>query len=75
MTDLDHITVGGPPFDWHKFEIFLNGELSLDWIEVNAKDGWGIRYARNESAEFFTEFNEAAIERICGKFEIRMGVS
>ncbi len=75
MSDLDHVKVGGPPFDWHKFDIFLNGELSSDWIEVNAKEGWGIRYAQNESVEFFQEHNEYATERIAGKFEIRRGAS
>ena len=72
MKDLQYCKVGGPPDDWHNIEIWLNGKLSQgDWTEVNSGESWGIRYARNESEEFFLDGEHVAFERITGDFQIR----
>ncbi len=69
--DLDAARVGGPPADWNKVEVFYNGKWSGDWIEVDAKKGWGIRFAKDDEGQFILEGDHAKRETLRGTFRLR----
>ena len=78
MTDtVTYSKVDGPPYDWFRFEIINvdTSEKVQNVIEVNAVEGWLIRYVTNELGLFFLKDGEVARERIEGNFLLRRRTS
>lgn len=73
---ITYAVVDGPPDDWRGLKIFDldTGEEVDHVIEVNATEGWLIRYRKDERGYIFPDPDqpeEAARERITGRFQIR----
>ena len=64
--------VGGPPDNWQQLLIKWNGVEQDSMLEVNVKEGWGIRYKRDQFNRFVIENDVAQSEKIFGIFEIRI---
>ena len=43
--------VGGPPNNWHNIRVFLNDVDIGGVIEADVKNGWLIKYKRNEKGK------------------------
>jgi len=71
MDELTGARVGGPPDDWFNVEVWFDGKWSGDWVEVNAKKGWGIRFARDDHGHIICEGNDAERETMRGEFRLR----
>ena len=71
MAELNYSVVGGPPADWNNVEICFDGKWSGDWIEVNAAEGWGIRFAKDADGEFLIEVDHYKRETVKGDFTLR----
>ena len=79
MKTLTYAIVGGPPEDWRGLVIvdLETGREVRDVVEVNSAEGWLIRFRRNEQGHVYLDPDrpdEAARERLTGKFEIRYPV-
>ena len=61
--ELTHARVGGPPADWNNVEVCYDGKWSGEWIEVDAKEGWGIRFAKDAG-------DDAKRETMMGAFSL-----
>lgn len=76
MEAITYAVVDGPPDDWRGLKIFdLDTGQEVDQVvEVNVAEGWMIRYRKDENGRIFIDPDqpdEAAKERIEGRFEIR----
>ena len=71
--DLIYARVNGPPADYHNVEVCFEGKWSgdWDWVEVNADEGWGIRFAKDDKGQIIQEGNDAKRETIRGDFRLR----
>lgn len=68
---LTYAIVGGPPDDWSDLRVVdAAGNQIADVVEVNAAEGWLVRYKRNEAGEFCIDGDELVRERIEGNFRI-----
>ncbi len=70
-TELAHARVGGPPADWNNVEVFFDGERSGDWVDVEASEGWGIRFAKDASGQHIIDSGYARYEKVTGAFRLR----
>ncbi len=70
-TELNHARVGGPPADWHNVEIWFDGEWSGDWVDVNASEGWGVRFAKDAKGQHILDGNYVRYEKKTGAFRLR----
>jgi hypothetical protein len=73
MDALTYAQVGGPPHDWQGLQVIdlATGLPVGEVIEVNATEGWLIRYATDDAGNVVPDGDEAKRERIKGDFEIR----
>lgn len=73
MKTILYAVVGGPPSDWHGLRVFgADGVQIKDVVEVNASEGWLVRFKRASNGSFFLDDQgDAARERIEGRFTIR----
>ena len=74
MVEIGYAIVGGPPAEWFKCKVFdvETGEEINDVIEVNAVDGWCLKYKRGANGELIDDDanDRLATERLVGKFRI-----
>jgi hypothetical protein len=69
---ITYAKVGGPPHDWCGLRIFNEDTgAELDHVvEINAADGWLVRYAKDERGELILEGDALKKERVEGNFRI-----
>lgn len=72
---IGYAKVEGPPFNWNQLRIIdANGHEMKEVIEVNAEDGWLIRYKTDDYGYIIVDRlkGEAVTERIEGEFRIEV---
>lgn len=70
--EISYAKVHGPPADWRGLCVFDadTGEEIQDVIEVDASNGWLVRYKMGDDGHAFIEGDEVAKETLTGRFRI-----
>lgn len=70
-----YASVGGPPDDWQRWDVYLDGEPFKNAIEVNTAEEWATVYKLDENGHPVTvgqgEAMRFATETQRGNFELR----
>ncbi|GEM_PF-2759377 len=75
MSRITYAKAGGPPTYWRGLKVFdlESGREVTKVVEVNAAEGWLLRFREDERGQMFEDPNSpghAAQERLSGHFKI-----
>lgn len=68
---ITEVVVGGPPEDWHLYEVYKDGRMLTDVVEVDTERGWARRLNLHDPLPEGAKEVPTYEDR--GNFEIRKG--
>jgi hypothetical protein len=62
---------GGPPHDWRRLDVYLDGERVSEVVEVSVEDGSAVRYKLDEAGRPVIKDGAFVRETHHGAYELR----